>query len=264
MRARSPVLLCGLLTILGAQTSSALLFAQSNVCPDTPSHEKARPGAKLIVDNLELQGENPFSDADWAKLGDEIKEAALDDPWNLNDNRELVGLVEPIHAQLQDQGYFKSVVRARAFLNRAETDALHYTLNISLETGVQYHLGHIRIRNQENAPLALDENLLRDQFKLTEGDLFNVAKVRDGLDTITRLYGSKGFIDMVPTLETEIHNADSRLDLVVTVDEGFSYRISRIEVLGLDATAVQSLKLPQPAGVTFNRSLWWRYFEESQ
>jgi len=46
-----------------------------------------------------------------------------------------------------------------------------------------------------------------------------------------RLYNTKGYIDMVPSPETDIDETDSRIDLTIKIDEGSPYQIGSIEIL---------------------------------
>lgn len=97
--------------------------------------------------------------------------------------------------------------------------------------------------------------ILRQQIELNAGDLFSVSKIRRTMQSITRLYGSRGFIDMVPEPEFRIHE-DSRIDLIFRIDEGPRYRISEVAVLGLEPDAGKQLQLPQSAGDYFSGDLW--------
>ena len=54
---------------------------------------------------------------------------------------------------------------------------------------------------------------------MIRGELFNASKLRDGLEAITKLYATKGYIDMVAT--PELHNDDDGgpLELVLKINE---------------------------------------------
>jgi outer membrane protein assembly factor BamA len=84
------------------------------------------------------------------------------------------------------------------------------------------------------------------------------------MENMTKLYGSKGYIDMVPAPETTTREDDSRVDLILRIDEGKSYRISQILVLSADAGANKQLQLPQSAGDYLSRDPWWNFFKDNQ
>ena len=69
---------------------------------------------------------------------------------------------------------------------------------------------------------------------------------------------------MVAEPETRIDNADSRIDLVLKIDEGKSYRISEIELPASGREANKQFKLPQSIGDTFDPALWYGFFTDNQ
>ena len=92
--------------------------------------------------------------------------------------------------------------------------------------------------------------------------MFDVLKVRGALEAITKLYNTKGYIDMVPAPETDITEVDSRVDLTFRIDEGSPYRIGAIEVLSSDRSSFNLSQLPQSRGDVFNHGLWSKFFED--
>jgi hypothetical protein len=69
---------------------------------------------------------------------------------------------------------------------------------------------------------------------------------------------------MVAEPETRIDNADSRVDLVLKIDEGKSYRISEIELPALGTEANKQFQLPQSIGDTFDPARWHGFFNDTQ
>ena len=74
-------------------------------------------------------------------------------------------------------------------------------------------------------------------------------------EEITKLYATKGYIDMVP--EPKVLNDDDGgpIDLVVRIDEGKQYRLGKIEFLGLDESSQNQLKPQLRPGEPFNKAL---------
>lgn len=260
MYCRRMLLGFGVLVLFVGQGSVSPLSAQSNACPPIAEHQPRR--IDVIVDQVELRG-NPLSDSDTAALVREIEQthftasSITDDDW-ANEIMEV-----PIRGTLQDNGYFRVLIEGSPYLIRAASDGLHYGLRVEIESGPQYRLGDVRFINREDEPLALSETILRQQIELNAGDLFSTSKIRRAMESMTRLYGSKGFIDMVPEPETRIRE-DSRIDLIFRIDEGMRYRITEVAVLGLEPSAGEQLQLPQSVGDYFSSDLWRTFFRDNQ
>lgn len=260
MYCRRMLLGFGVLVLFVGQGSVSPLSAQSDACPPIAEHQPR--GIDVIVDQVELHG-NPFSDSDTAVLVRDIEHthftasSITDDDW-ANEIMEV-----PIRNTLQDSGYFRVLVEGSPYLIRAAGDGLHYGLRVEIESGPQYRLGDVRFVNKEDKPLALSEAILRRQIELNAGDLFSASKIRRAMESMTRLYGSEGFIDMVPEPETRIRE-DSRIDLIFGIDEGTRYRIAEVAVLGLEPGAGKQLQLPQSAGDYFSSDLWRTFFRDNQ
>ena len=253
----------GTLALIASQVLLVRSSAQSSTCPDgLPSQQK--PEIRVIVDAVEFHGENSVSEAERAVLAEGIKNtdfvtsSAAHDDW-ANEAAEVA-----IRGALQDKGFFKVFAQSTPYLVRAEEHELHYVLRVDIESGPQYRLGDVLYVNKDDSSLAFSETLLRQQLELRRGDLFDVSKVRGALENLTRLYSAKGYVDMVAEPETRIDNADSRIDLVLKIDEGKSYRISEIELPALRTEANKQFQLPQSIGDTFVPALWHGFFKDTQ
>jgi Surface antigen variable number repeat len=251
----------GTLVLIASQLFLVRSSAQSNLCPDgLPSQQK--PEIRVIVDAVEFHGENPLSEVERTALAEEIKKtdfvtsSVTHDDW-ANEVADV-----PIRGALQDKGYFGVLPRGTPYLVRAEENELHCILRLDIESGPQYRLGNVRFKNNQDGPLVFGENLLRQQLQLKSGDFFGVTKVRQALEGITKLYNSKGYVDMVPAPETDINEGDSRIDLTISIDEASPYRIGSIEILTPAPSSFNLSQLPQSRGEVFNHGLWSKFFED--
>jgi hypothetical protein len=253
----------GTLVLIASQVFLVRSSAQTNGCPDGPPSQQ-KPEIRVIVDEVEFHGENPLSEAERAALTEEIKKtdfvssSATDNDWAT----EVAEVA--IRGALQSKGYFKVFAQSTTHLIRAEEHELHYVLRVDIESGPQFWLGNVLFVNKDNNSLVFTETLLRQQLGLGRGDLFDVSKVRGALENLTRLYGAKGYIDMVPEPETRIDNEHSRIDLVLKIDEGKSYRISEIQLPALRTEANKQFQLPQSIGDPFDPALWYGFFKDNQ
>ena len=253
----------GTLVLIASQVFLVQSSAQSSACADaSPSQQK--PEMRVIVDAVEFHGENSLSEAERVALAEDIKKTDFAASSVTHDEWAAAITEVAIRGALQNNGYFKVFAQSTTHLVRAEEHELHYVLRLDIESGPQYRLGNVRFESKQDGPLVFSEPVLRQQLKLSRGDLFDVSKVRGTLETLTRLYGAKGYIDMVAEPETRIDNADTRIDLVLRIDEGKSYRISEIELPAVRMEANKQFKLPQSIGDIFDPSLWYGFFKDNQ
>jgi outer membrane protein insertion porin family len=242
-----------------------LAYAQSVECvggaalpPD--SVQKTR----ITILDVEFQGEDPLADGLRADLVKEIQQQELWVTLQESDVNWVDEAVNPIRAALSSQGYFKVSVEGTPYLVHALATERLYVLRVEVESGRKYTLGKIRFVSTSDTPLVFTEALLREQIPLQEGELFDTSKIRDGLEAIGRLYGSKGYIDATPEPDTTIDDKTARINILVKVDEERRYSIGRIGFLGMGLKTENELKLPQESGDIPDISLWRKFFEDNK
>ena len=164
---------------------------------------------------------------------------------------------------LQERGYFRTNVQATPYLVLAQANERRYVLAVTIESGPQYRLGHIRFASASDSSLVFPETLLRQQVQLQQGDLFDVSKIREGLEAIGKLYGSKGYIDATPEPDATIDEKYSRIDLLIKVDQQKPYHIAKLEFVGLPTKTQSELTPPQQIGDFFNPASWRTFFKDN-
>ncbi len=255
----------GVVVLLGTLCSSRPAYAQSQSCVDTASasHPPIKK-TKISIVSVEFQGENPLSDAQREQL---VKHIQQQDLWTTPeepDSSWVNQALDPIRDALREQGYFRADVEGIPYLALVQANERRYVLAIAIETGPQYRLGNLRFASESDKPLLFTAALLTQQIHMQEGEPFDVSKIREGLEAMGRLYGSKGYIDATPEPDTTIDEKDSRIDLLIKVDEEQRYTIAKMAFLGLDAAAQNKLTLPQENGEPFNSALWRNFFKENK
>ena len=124
----------------------------------------------------------------------------------------------------RDSNYKKN--KQQAASNRAEFlkqlhathDLLHYARREALYSGGQ--LGTLTVQRVAHDVLSIPAATLRDQFRVRNGDLFNVPEIQAGLERLTRLYRTHGYADVKGEPHTEVDNASHRIDLILRITEG--------------------------------------------
>jgi hypothetical protein len=161
-----------------------------------------------------------------------------------------------IKGLLQDSGYFRPKVKAEAHYIGGNRRSRRYALTLHIDGGEQFRLGDISfVNDSEDEALAFSASELREYIHLTQGELFNVSKIRNGVEELTRLYGSKGYIDMVLTPEIQNDDDGGPINLVMRLDQGKPYRVGKVEFLGLNEKTQNQLAPKLKPGDVFNRNL---------
>ena len=253
----------GILPLLGILCSTCLGRAQSASCVDSSLSSQDSEKTRINITGVEFQGENPLSDTLRTQLVQQIQQQERWVMLEESDSSWVSDVVYPIREALLNQGYFKVSVEGTPYLVRALASEKLYILTVAIESGPQYRLGKVRIASASDTPLVLSEAILRQQISLQEGELFDTSKIRDGIEAISRLYGSKGYIDTTVEPDTMIDDS-LQINLLVRVSEEKRYSIGRIEVLGVNPKRQIAARLPQQAGDILDFALWRNFFETNK
>ena len=170
-----------------------------------------------------------------------------------------------IKGLLQDSGYFRPKVEADAHFIDGNLRNRRYSLTLHIEGGWQYRLGEISFLNvRENEALVFPTSELREHIHLRRGELFNVSKIRNGIEEMYKLYASKGYIDMVPDPDIQNDHDGGPIDVVMKLDEGKRYRVGKIEFFGLNEKTQNQLTPKLKPGDVFNRNLVDEVFKRNK
>ncbi len=107
-------------------------------------------------------------------------------------------------------------------------------ITIPVEEG---HLFHLHKINYVGVKLFRTPDVLSKQiFRMDNGDIFAINKLRDGIKNLTKLYGDFGYIDFVPEPQVDIVPGTDTVDLTITADEGKQFFVRRIDFTGNTTT----------------------------
>jgi outer membrane translocation and assembly module TamA len=139
-----------------------------------------------------------------------------------------------IQAALRNLGYFKAVVDEPTvfFHTQGERKGMAH-VTVRVKQGPQYRLGEIHVQKATIFP----STQLRNLFLVPRGDLFNVAKIQDGLDDLRKLYETRGYVDVVAFPKISSDESRRTIDLVVDVDEGRPYNFGQLSLEGVEPYA---------------------------
>ena len=189
------------------------------------------------------------------------------------DAQKLEADKEIVRNAYQEKGYFRATVTHHDLdirdVKGRKIFPLPYTLlfhgggkradiTMFLEEGKQYHRGKLSFTDVKL--FRTPDAILGPVFQMNEGDIFNVKKLRDGLENLKKLYGEFGYIDFVAEPSFEFRDAEDqpKIDLNLSVEEGKQFFVRRINFSGNDTTRDKVIRreLLLDEGDMFNTRLW--------
>jgi len=154
---------------------------------DTGSTDAETEGPKVVIDDVTFDDpiHEPISVVD-----DAIEEAnhlefdANSSGW-INEFAEV-----SIKERWQNDGYFRAKASATAERLGGDSNTQHFHVIVHLDEGLQYHLGALTFSDSNPFPRA-DVNPfslteLRELIPLREGEIFDISKIRAGIEALTK------------------------------------------------------------------------------
>ena len=114
-----------------------------------------------------------------------------------------------------------------------------------------------------DADLIFPPEELRKRFPLNDGDVLDASKIKQGLDALDRLYGSRGYLDFAAKPETITNDKSATISLILVLDEGKQFRVGKVEAYNLDPEREAKLKSRIQPGDIVNHDLFWEFFREN-
>lgn len=187
------------------------------------------------------------------------------------DIRKLEADKELVRNEYQKNGYFRASVPSHDLEIRDKTSRALFPIplistktskkadvTMNIDEGRQYSLGRLSFTDVEL--FRTPEVVLGQVFQMQPNDIFDVEKLRKGLENLKKLYGEFGYIDFVAEPTFEFRDADDppHIDLNLTVDEGKQFFVRRINFSGNSTTRDKVIRreLLLDEGDMFNTRLW--------
>ena len=185
------------------------------------------------------------------------------------DKAKLDEDLERIRGAYQDEGYFKALVSEPTVTTRDTGGGwfripLFYRnrpgrkvdISIPVVEGEQYHLGEVSFTDV--TLFTQPDQALRPLFAMQSGEIFDVSKIREGLENMRKVYGEFGYINFVASPETIIDDEERKIDMAFSVEEGKQFRVRRIDFAGNTTTRDKVIRreLLLSEGGLFNSRLW--------
>ncbi len=210
---------------------------------------RVREGPLARIRDIKFQGNTIFDDD---HLQSKIKSDTHFPIFRKGEvNREQLGDdASRLRDFYRDQGYLDAQVGREISLSPDQKDAV---VTFVISEGPQYTVDQIRVEGNE----LYGESQIRQAMVLKAGDAFTGQRVIKTQEAITDLYGKLGFIDATIVLERLFHENESKVDVVIKIDEGLAYNVGRVRVSGnlntQDKVILRQVRGMEP-GRRFDRS----------
>ena len=131
-------------------------------------------------------------------------------------------------------------------------------IKLFLEEGDRFYRGKLSFTDVKL--FRTPEAVLGPVFQMEANDVFDIEKLRKGLDNLKKLYGEFGYIDFVaePNFEFRDDEDPPKIDLNFIADEGKQFFVRRINFSGNTTTRDKVIRreLMLDEGDMFNTRLW--------
>lgn len=187
-----------------------------------------REGRSGRIEKLEFEGLSRQEETDLANLM-VTKTYSLLTSWMTEKgtyNEEMI-----LHDRLNIQNYLQNHGYADASVQMSVEDSTssnRIIIKITVDKGELYHFGSLTFAGHT---LFSDEQIAR-LFSIHKGDPYSPEAIRETVDAISNLYGRKGYIDALVMYEPHLHPDRPEYSVHFEIEEGESYRVGLIRVLG--------------------------------
>ena len=145
--------------------------------------------------------------------------------------------------------------------NRDEAEDNGQTTVLPSPPKLEFHefddTGHL------DADLIFPPEELRKRFLLNDGDVLDASTIKQGLDALNRLYGSRGYLDFAAKPETITNDKSGTISLILVLDEGKQFRVGKGDAYNLDPEREAKLKSRIQPDDIVNHDLFWEFFREN-
>jgi outer membrane protein assembly factor BamA len=216
---------------------------------------------KIAISSVEFPIDDNLSDELRTKLRRNLEQKQFSVATGEPDTEWLDELNEVVVRDvLANAGYFKAQPRTTPYLIRAEADQQFYAVRIEAKSGPLYRLGEIQFAN---ATVFAKDNL-RKLVRLMPGEPFDLSRIREAIESIARLYSTKGYIDATVEPRMDIDDDKGQINLTMLVTEEAQYRVGTVEILGLKNGARNRLMDRLETGLVFDASVLQGFLDENE
>jgi len=241
---------------------------------------EVREGAKVKIEDIRIDGNNAFSDRQLKGVMRLTKETGPLTPFTRNNTYNELKLsddIARIREHYASRGHIrvnvaepviettpKTVYRTLPFIKpefpwgiplpfwKKQEQRMNVTLKI--DENAQYRVGSVTVTGNKE----FSTELIRLQLGLTTGTICDESRLRQGLDNLRKLYGSRGYITFTPVPVHSLDDGKRVVNLVFNIEEGRRFFVNRILFSGNTSTRDKVIRreLMVHEGDVFNAASW--------
>jgi outer membrane protein insertion porin family len=173
---------------------------------------------------------------------------------------------ERVRYQYQTLGYYKAVVQDPKTQIHDKNGVVWYLpfktkqgkvvdITVPVEEGERFRLKQITFTGNKTIT---NTAVLRRQFRMKDGEIFNADMVRKGIEDLRKVYGALGYVNFTSVPDTSIDEEHKLITLKIDIDEGKQFYVRRIEFQGNTTTRDKVIRreLAIEEGNLYNSQLW--------
>ncbi len=168
--------------------------------------------------------------------------------------------------EYQTLGYYKAIVQDPKTQIHDKNGVVWYLpfktkqgkvvdITVPVEEGERFRLKQITFTGNKTIT---NTAVLRRQFRMKDGEIFNADMVRKGIEDLRKVYGGLGYINFTSVPDTIIDEVHKLITLKIDIDEGKQFYVRRIEFQGNTTTRDKVIRreLAIEEGNLYNSQLW--------
>ena len=216
---------------------------------ELPSEEPEISGPEAVVDSVTILGGRSLPKHLRQQLVSSIRHPGPFDADWLREAEEF-GVRDP----LQQAGYFRAVVRVEGQVLSSNPKSQRVAITMHINEGPRFYLSSLKLRaaDPDSESLPFPYEAMRTEIPLQQGALFDTSKIRDGIQSLTRLFRAHGYIDFTAEPQFEVDEKSHRIALTLSLDPQKQYRLGKVEILGPDPTREKLLQSQWKIGDIFD------------
>ena len=172
---------------------------------------------------------------------------------------------ERVRQAYRDKGYASAAVESPKTQIRDQGGLNWFTFRpnkgkridilMPIEEGSRYRLASITFTGNK---AVTNTRALRSTFAVKDGEFFNATMIGKGLENLKKAYGQLGYINFGAIPKMNYDEQKKTVSMVVDIDEGKAFHVSRIEFQGNTITRDRVIRreLMLDEGSVYNSQLW--------
>jgi TonB family protein len=201
------------------------------VCPP-PSSD--RRGPSITVTELIFEGDLHMPSVDRDRIAASIEQGN----YSGSGDEVATEISERAQRAWQNSGYFTAQAHTDTRLLTSGPGSERIAVTVHIDEGQQFRLEGIRFRNNRSIS---NVAVLRSLFLIKDGDVFSRDAIERGMQDLHRAYGEYGYINLSSVPKTRVDEEQQKVSVDIDLDESKQFYVSRIDVIGLDEPAFQSV-----------------------